>query len=140
MIDESRLIGSLTNDMIPIVKVLIAGVIAMWVKDFLSSAAKGIAFFMNRSFGEGDKVKIDDSDAIIVKIGLTQTVFSIINDDGDYVWRYVPNEMIHLLKLEKVIYDAESINNKKSIEQNVGLINNNKKNLQSHIEGRYENP
>jgi hypothetical protein len=48
--------------------------------------------------------------------------------------------MIHLLKLEKVIYDAESINNKKSIEQNVGLINNNKKNLQSHIEGRYENP
>jgi hypothetical protein len=140
MIDESRLIGSLTNDMIPIVKVLIAGVIAMWVKDFLSSAAKGIAFFMNRSFGEGDKVKIDDSDAIIVKIGLTQTVFSIIKDDGDYVWRYVPNEMIHLLKLEKVIYAAESINNKKSIEQNVGLINNNKKNLQSHIEGRYENP
>ena len=140
MIDESRLIGSLTNDMIPIVKVLMAGIIAMWVKDFLSSAAKGIAFFLNRSFGEGDKVKIDDSDAIIVKIGLTQTVFSIIKDDGDYVWRYVPNEMIHLLKLEKVIYDAESINNRKSIDENTGLINNNKENLKSHIEGRYENP
>lgn len=140
MIDESRLIGSLTNDMIPIVKVLMAGIIAMWVKDFLSSVAKGIAFFLNRSFGEGDKVKIDDSDAIIVKIGLTQTVFSIIKDDGDYVWRYVPNEMIHLLKLEKVIYDAESINNRKSIDENTGLINNNKENLKSHIEGRYENP
>jgi len=140
MIDESRLIGSLTNDMIPIVKVLMAGIIAVWVKDFLSSAAKGISFFLNRSFGEGDKVKVDDSDAIIVKIGLTQTVFSIIKDDGDYVWRYVPNEMIHLLKLEKVIYDAESMNNKKSIDENSGLINNNKEDLKAHIEGRYENP
>jgi hypothetical protein len=93
--------------MIPIIKILVAGIIAIWIKDFITKASKGLAFYMNSAFSEGDKVKIDDSDAIIVKIGLTQTVFSIIKEDGDYVWRYVPNDMIAILKLEKVIYDHD---------------------------------
>ena len=131
--DEIKLAESLTSDMMPIVKVFMVGVIAMWVKDVITSAAKGIAFYMNRAFGEGDRVKIDDSDAIIVKIGLTQTVFSIIKEDGDYVWRYVPNEMISLLKLEKVIYDAESKENRQRIDDNAVCISSNTENLTEHI-------
>lgn len=144
MIDELKIAEELTNDMVPIVKVLLAGIVAIWIKDFITSASKGIAFFMNRAFGEGDRVKIDDSDAIIVKIGLRQTVFSIIKDDGDYVWRYVPNEMISLLKLEKVIYDAESKENRQRIDMNASEILNNTDNLTDHIkddkETRYEHP
>jgi len=149
MIDEIHLAETLTADMMPIVKVLLAGIVAIWIKDFITSASKGIAFFMNRAFGEGDRVKIDDSDAIIVKIGLRQTVFSIIKEDGDYVWRYVPNEMISMLKLEKVIYDAESKENRQRIDMNASEILNNTDNLTNHIkddeskktkETRYEHP
>jgi hypothetical protein len=149
--DEIHLAENLTSDMMPIVKVLLAGIVAIWIKDFITSASKGIAFYMNRAFGEGDRVKIDDADAIIVKIGLRQTVFSIIKDDGDYVWRYVPNEMISMLKLEKVIYDAESKENRQRIDINASEILNNTDNLTSHIkdddkkaaaqkESRYELP
>ena len=149
MIDELHLAEYLTADIMPIVKVFTVGIIAMWVKDVITSAAKGISFYMNRAFGEGDRVKIDDADAIIVKIGLTQTVFSIIKEDGDYVWRYVPNEMISLLKLEKVIYDAESKENRQRIDMNASEILNNTDNLTNHIkddeskktkETRYEHP
>jgi len=117
----------------PIIKVLATGIVAIWIKDFITSVSKGIVFYTNRAFGEGDRVKIDDADAIIVKIGLRQTVFSIIKEDGDYVWRYVPNEMISSLKLEKVIYDAESKENRQRIDINASEILNNSDNLSEHI-------
>ena len=39
---------------------------------------------------------------MIVKVGLSETVFGVYSDKG-YTWRYVPNERIPMLKLEKVI-------------------------------------
>jgi hypothetical protein len=132
--DELHLAEELTNDMVPIIKILVAGIIAIGIKDFISKVSKGLAFYLNGAFNEGDRVKIDDSDAIIVKIGLSQTVFSIIKEDGDYVWRYVPNDMISILKLEKVIYDAESQNNRESILRNKEHICDNKDALDDHIE------
>ena len=57
---------------------------------------------MNKSFNEGDTVILDGQDALIVKIGLSETVFGVYSDKG-YTWRYVPNERIPMLKLEKVI-------------------------------------
>jgi len=39
---------------------------------------------------------------LIVKVGLSETVFGVYSDKG-YTWRYVPNERIPMLKLEKVI-------------------------------------
>ena len=39
---------------------------------------------------------------MIVKIGVSKTVFGVYSDRG-YTWRYVPNERIPVLKLEKVI-------------------------------------
>jgi hypothetical protein len=57
---------------------------------------------MNTAFNEGDKVILDGHDAIIVKIGLRDTVFGVYTDRG-YTWRYVPNVKIPNLKLEKII-------------------------------------
>ena len=75
-----------------------------------------------KGFREGDKVILDGERALIVKIGVTETVFGVTKNsgefDGDYVWRYVPNERISFLKLEKVIFDITSINNEKKIGAN----------------------
>ena len=57
---------------------------------------------INKAFNEGDEVLIDGKKAIIVKIGITQTVFGIYTTSG-YTWRYVPNERISWIKLEKII-------------------------------------
>ena len=74
----------------------------MMFKDFATSLAKGLKFKLNRAFNEGDKVLLDDKDAIIVKIGISETVFGVYSERG-YTWRFVPNERIQFLKLEKVI-------------------------------------
>ena len=86
----------------PIAVALIALVATMMFKDFATSLAKGLKFKLNRAFNEGDKVLLDDKDAIIVKIGISETVFGVYSDRG-YTWRFVPNERIQFLKLEKVI-------------------------------------
>ena len=57
---------------------------------------------MNAAFNEGDKVILDGNDALIVKIGLRESIFGVYSDKG-FTWRYVPNERIPFLKLEKVI-------------------------------------
>jgi small-conductance mechanosensitive channel len=91
----------------PFIVALILLVISLWFKDFATKIAKGLSFSFNKSFQEGDKVILDGERALIVKVGLTQTVFGITKSDGewegDYVWRYVPNERIPYLKLEKVV-------------------------------------
>jgi hypothetical protein len=94
--------GDLTALILPWIAVLISAIIAFMLKDFVTNFAKGMAFQMNRAFNEGDKVILDGSDAIIVKVGMKQTVFGVFSDKG-YTWRYVPNERIPFLKLEKVV-------------------------------------
>jgi len=86
----------------PFAVVLIALVVTMMFKDFATSLAKGLKFKMNGAFNEGDKVILDGNDSVIVKIGVTETVFGVYGERG-YTWRYVPNERIAFLKLEKVI-------------------------------------
>ena len=112
----------LTELILPWVAVLMSAIIAFMLKDFVSSFSKGIKFKFNPSFREGDKVILDGERALIVKIGMTETVFGVTKSsgefDGDYVWRYVPNERISFLKLEKLIFDVTSINNEKKIVEN----------------------
>ena len=88
--------------------------------------SKGSAFSFNKQLKEGDHVLLDGERALIVKIGLTQTVFGITKSngefDGDYVWRYVPNVRIDFLKLEKIIFDRTSITNKDKIKDNYDKI------------------
>jgi len=98
----NSLSGDLTALILPWIAVLVSAIIAFMLKDFVTNFAKGMAFQMNRAFNEGDKVILDGSDAIIVKVGMKQTVFGVFSDKG-YTWRYVPNERIPFLKLEKVV-------------------------------------
>ena len=92
----------ITNLLMPFISALMLLVITLWFKDFATKIAKGMAFKMNKSFNEGDTVILDGQDALIVKIGLSETVFGVYSDKG-YTWRFVPNERIPMLKLEKVI-------------------------------------
>ena len=117
-----ELSNQLSELITPFIVALLMLVIALWFKDFATKIAKGLSFSMNKSFQEGDKVILDGERALIVKIGLTQTVFGITKSngewDGDYVWRYVPNERIPYLKLEKVVFDNTSIINEAKIRAN----------------------
>jgi len=92
----------ITNLLMPFISALLLLVITLWFKDFATGIAKGLKFKMNKSFNEGDTVILDGNDALIVKVGLSETVFGVYSDKG-YTWRYVPNERIPTLKLEKVI-------------------------------------
>ena len=126
------LANQLSELIAPFVVALIMLVISLWFKDFATKIAKGLAFSLNRSFQEGDKVILDGEKALIVKVGLTQTVFGITKSngewDGDYVWRYVPNERIPFLKLEKVVFDNTSSINEENIRAN-------KTKIEDHING-----
>ena len=118
----TELSNQLSELITPFIVALLMLVVSLWFKDFATKIAKGLAFSMNKSFQEGDKVILDGERALIVKVGLTQTVFGITKSngewDGDYVWRYVPNERIPYLKLEKVVFDNTSIINEAKIRAN----------------------
>ena len=128
----------------PFISALVLLVITLWFKDFATKIAKGMMFKTNRAFNEGDKVILDGKDSVIVKIGLTETVFGVYGDQG-YTWRYVPNERIPTLKLEKVInkdlhLDSEvekaaklqaliDLNQNSNISENNSLIKENSKKI-----------
>ena len=100
----------ITTFLMPWITVLLSIIIALLIKDIATSIAKGIKFKMSKEFGPGDVVLLDGNEATIIHIGLTQTVFESIRQEG-LVWRYVPNERIPYLKLEKIIRtDVKEIN------------------------------
>jgi len=116
----------ITEFLLPYIGMVMIVIIGFMLKDFATKLSKGIAFSMNKQFQEGDKVLIDGERALIVKIGITQSVFGISKSngefDGDYVWRYVPNEKIENLKIEKIIFDHLPINNQIQIHNNADQI------------------
>ena len=116
----------ITEFLLPYIGMVMIVIIGFMIKDFATKFSKGIAFSMNKQFKEGDKVVLDGERALIVKIGMTQTVFGIEKDSGqfrgDYVWRYVPNERIDTLNLEKVVLDHAPINNRQNIANNTEQI------------------
>ena len=93
---------ALTTFLVPWIAILLSLMIAFWLKDFTQNFMVGLKFRMNSAFNEGDKVLLDGHDALIVKIGMRDTVFGVYSDKG-YTWRYVPNVRIPMLKLEKII-------------------------------------
>tara|TARA_X000000950_G_scaffold81107_1_gene101915 strand:+ start:6783 stop:7220 length:438 start_codon:yes stop_codon:yes gene_type:complete len=100
--DLNSLSMDLSNMLLPWIAVLISLVVAIWFKDFATGLAKGLKFKFDPAFNEGDEVLLDGELSMIVKIGARQTVFGVYSERG-YTWRYVPNERIPYLKLEKVI-------------------------------------
>jgi hypothetical protein len=91
-----------TELILPWIGILLSVSIIFWVKDFVQSFVKGFNFRRDKHFLEGDEVKIDDEYGRIIKIGLTQSVFEIYGED-EKTWRYIYNDRIHFLKLEKII-------------------------------------
>jgi hypothetical protein len=113
----SVLIPEVTDMILPWIGILISIVIFLWFKDFATNLAKGLAFKIDPHFQEGNVVFLDDESAVIVKIGITQTIFAIVNGRG-CIWRFIPNDGIANVKLEKVIsdkihYDTDEIQSKK---------------------------
>ena len=92
----------LTDMMMPWITILVSLIVAVWLKDYATGLAKGLKFKLNPAFNEGDEVLLDGELAMIVKICTRETVFGVYSDRG-YTWRYVPNERIPYVKLEKVI-------------------------------------
>lgn len=98
----------------PFVSGAVAIIFSLWLKDSAGRIVKGISFKFNGQFHEGDEVILDGERSIIVKIGLFQTVFGIYrtsktSDRISHYWRYVPNERIPYLRLEKIVSDNEDI-------------------------------
>ena len=81
---------------------LLTLIVGLSVRDAATSFVKGAKFRFNPAFKEGDKVILDGNPALIVKIGLSETVFGVYGEEG-YTWRYVPNTRIEFLKLEKIV-------------------------------------
>ena len=88
--------------LVPWIAILISISAAFWFKDFATNFMQGLKFRFNPAFNEGDEVLLDGEQAIIVKIGLRETVFGCYGNRG-YTWRYVANDRISNLKLEKII-------------------------------------
>ena len=93
-----------TELILPWVAVMISIVFFLWFKDYATGIAKGLKFKIDPHFQEGDEVWLEDEPAVILKIGMTQTIFGIVNGRGN-VWRFVDNESIFEMKLEKIISD-----------------------------------
>ena len=91
-----------TSLVTPFISALVALVFTLWMKDLAEKFAKGLMFKMNGAFHQGDRVILDGENSIIVSIGVKQTIFAIQKED-QMVWRYVPNERIPWLNLEKII-------------------------------------
>ena len=147
MMEDSSLITAemaaleLTEFLLPYIGMVLIVIFGFMLKDFATKMSKGIAFSMNKQFQEGDHVLIDGERALIVKIGFTQTVFGVTKSGGDfdtdYVWRYVPNERIEFLKLEKIIFDHTPLNNKSKIADNKEQIEEIKNGKEEGNLGRY---
>lgn len=93
----------LSDLLAPYIVILLGLVASLIAKDFANSLSSGLSFKYNPQFNEGDNVLIDDEPATIIKIGYKYTVFSVRKDSGHNTWRYVKNEKIERLKLEKVM-------------------------------------
>ena len=77
-------------------------ILGLAIRDYATSLVKGLRFSFDKSFNQGDDVYIDSSRATIMSIGISKTVFAIVDERG-LVLRHVPNAKIEHLKLERVV-------------------------------------
>lgn len=98
----SELSMNLTDMLLPWIAILVSVIITIWFKDFATNIAKGLSFKRKPGFEPGDRVYLDGEKALIISIGIQETVFEI-ERDGITVWRYIPNTRTDYIKLEKII-------------------------------------
>lgn len=93
----------LTDMLVPWLAILISIAAAFWFKDFAQNLVAGLAFRYKGVFREGDHVILDGNDAMIIKIGVKETVFGRYTENG-YTWQFIPNERIEFHRLEKIVH------------------------------------
>ncbi len=102
--ETQEVLSSLTQVLSIEIGTLVLGwfafIIGMVIKDLLTAATFGVLFYLDPQFTEGDTVYIDGDEAIIQKIGLSVTIFKVIETGR---WRYIRNEKIRYHKLEKLV-------------------------------------
>ena len=102
--ETQEVLSSLTQVLSIEIGTLVLGwfafVIGMVIKDLLTAATFGVLFYLDPQFTEGDTVYIDGDEAIIQKIGLSVTIFKVMETGR---WRYIRNEKIRYHKLEKLV-------------------------------------
>ena len=76
--------------------------VMLWIKDAIGCFLQGLKFRNNKHFQEGDKVLLEGQQAMIITIGWKQSVFGVYGEKG-YTWRFIPNNKIESLKLEKIV-------------------------------------
>jgi hypothetical protein len=86
----------------PLLAATLALVIALAVKDWAINFFTGLKFKLDSAWYEGAHCYVDGEPAVIVKIGISETVFQIQNGRGT-VWRHVSNERIKYLRIERCI-------------------------------------
>ena len=99
----TQLSEHLTVLFLPVIAVVMTVLFGMAIKDMAAAIAKGMAFRYSGVFKEGDIVFLDGERAIVVKLGIMQSVFGITKEDGTYCWRYINNTKVDNLKLEKIL-------------------------------------
>ena len=96
----------LTNALVPLIAIFLSLGLGFFINDLITNFITGIRFKFDASFNEGDKCIVDGDRAVLVKVGIYESVFSINNGRG-HVWRFVPNERIKFLKIEKIIEEPK---------------------------------
>lgn len=99
----TELSNHLTVLFLPVIAVVMTVLFGMALRDMAAAIAKGMAFRYSGVFKEGDIVFLDGERAIVVKLGVMQSVFGITKEDGTYCWRYINNTKVDNLKLEKIL-------------------------------------
>lgn len=97
---------NLINGTSPYLVLILAAIVALWVKELASDLVASIRWKIKPGFEPGDIVFLDGERATIVSIGYRETIFEVDNGRGK-VWRYIDNKRIPIHKLEKII-DAKT--------------------------------
>ena len=104
--NETELATQIVNDVMPWAILIVAGIIGLWLKEFITDVVASIRWKMKRAFEPGDVVYLDGERATIISIGYRETIFEVNNGRGR-VWRHIDNKRIPFVRLERVI--AENI-------------------------------
>lgn len=92
----------LSQGAINVINIVLALIVGLAVRDLANSFVSGLLFYLSSDFKPGDLVYIDGERALIISIGIRQTIFNIEKEEGTS-WRYVPNDRIKFARLEKIV-------------------------------------
>ena len=105
--DQALIEAGITAYLTPVLALLISGIIALWFKELVSDLVASIRWKMKPGFEPGDIVFLDGERATIISIGLSETIFEVVNGRGK-IWRYIRNTRVqNNHRLEQIISEKK---------------------------------